>query len=157
MSPWAVARPCAFPGCASMQPCPIHGKRRHTRSVRFGESNTKERGYGWDWQKLRTILIGERPVCERCGQSPTKELHHIVPIADAPHLRLEPANIRALCKKCHAAAHVQIDTDKRRTRAERTPAPPLPRDGAEPFTTGRGDSHTQQHAPDYSKNRRHHE
>jgi 5-methylcytosine-specific restriction endonuclease McrA len=34
-----------------------------------------------------------------------EEVHHIVPICEAPHLRLDVKNLVALCKKCHRKRH----------------------------------------------------
>ena len=59
------------------------------------------------WKKLRKFLK-QQPAyqfCEICRSSgiltPVEHLDHIVPIAEAWDLRLEPKNIRPLCRKCH--------------------------------------------------------
>lgn len=70
---------------------------------------TKQRGYGWDWQQLSARYRTNNPLCEDCLQSgkvvPADEVHHIQPIADAPHLRLAIENLVAVCKDCHRRRH----------------------------------------------------
>lgn len=45
------------------------------------------------------------PRCQACGLRPTEEVHHVEPIADAPHRAYDAANLMALCRDCHAKAH----------------------------------------------------
>ena len=44
-------------------------------------------------------------MCERCLEAgrvtATTECHHIISIADAPHLMMERSNIIAVCHQCH--------------------------------------------------------
>lgn len=78
-------------------------------SMRAPELSSAKRGYGSDWRKLRGWYIQQHPFCEdckACGKvTPAVDVHHIKKIADRPDLRLEPTNLRALCKSCHDAAH----------------------------------------------------
>jgi len=70
---------------------------------------TAERGYDHDWRTLSERIRKARPLCEDCLEqgkvTPSKECHHVVKITDAPHLRLEPRNIVAICKQCHNVRH----------------------------------------------------
>ncbi len=66
--------------------------------------------------KERTIVsrrgkdLAEHPYCERqgkCGRLPASmrlatEVHHKQPVASRPDLRLDPANLEALCHACHS-------------------------------------------------------
>jgi len=74
------------------------GKRRAARS-------TIEAGYGWDWQQLAKRFRAEHPLCEECKKqgiaTESEEVHHIVPISEAPWLRLVRSNLMALCVPCH--------------------------------------------------------
>jgi 5-methylcytosine-specific restriction protein A len=76
------------------------GKKRATQG-------TTKAGYGWDWQQLRQRFIAENPLCSECAKSgvatSADEVHHIVPIAESPWLRLEWNNLVALCVPCHRA------------------------------------------------------
>lgn len=79
------------------------------------KQKTHEAGYGWDWQQLRKLYWECNPVCEECERQgrPTieaDEVHHIIPIAEAPWLRLEWSNLMSLCVPCHR----RIDEARRR-------------------------------------------
>ncbi len=50
-------------------------------------------------QRARRRLFALRPVCEGCNQRPSVERHHIIRVADGG--TDEPANILALCLRCH--------------------------------------------------------
>jgi len=60
------------------------------------------RGYDRAWQRLRLAYLQAHPVCVFCGQ-PAEVADHIVPIAVAPHRRLDWTNLRAVCVGCHNA------------------------------------------------------
>lgn len=54
--------------------------------------------------------MDEQPICADCEKRgppyrPGKELHHIEPIAAAPHKRLDRSNVEMLCEECHDARH----------------------------------------------------
>lgn len=80
--------------------CPACGGRKHRLT-------TRERGYDYAWQKFTKRIKAERPTCEdqainHPGQvRASEEIHHIAKVKDAPHLRLEPSNVLALCGQCH--------------------------------------------------------
>jgi 5-methylcytosine-specific restriction protein A len=46
------------------------------------------------------------PLCRLCRETgllvAAEDVDHIVPIGDAPHRRLDPGNLRSLCKSCHS-------------------------------------------------------
>jgi len=46
-------------------------------------------------------LLAERSICERCGTNPSTEIHEVVTRARGGSI-LDPANCRALCRRCHA-------------------------------------------------------
>lgn len=46
-------------------------------------------------------LLEERRICERCGTNPSTEIHEVVTRARGGSI-LDPANCRALCRRCHA-------------------------------------------------------
>ena len=87
------------------------GKRRSARS-------TVDNGYGWDWQKLSSLYRKENPLCVECANrgiaTAAKEVHHIVPIDEAPWLRLSVSNLMALCVPCHR----RIDQERRKTNVQ---------------------------------------
>lgn len=66
---------------------------------------TKQRGYGNDWRKLSLHKRTIDPLCEHClshgKTTPATEVHHIIPIASAPHLRMDTDNLMSVCHACH--------------------------------------------------------
>jgi 5-methylcytosine-specific restriction protein A len=65
------------------------------------------RGYDRLWRKFRLVYLASNPLCVDCQAkgliTPATEPHHIAKLADRPDLRLDPANIMALCQECHSA------------------------------------------------------
>jgi len=83
---------------------------RSTPGASTTYKTTKQRGYGADWKELSERYRKHHPLCEDCLANdktvPACEVHHIVPISVDPSLRLEWANLAALCNTCHAGRHV---------------------------------------------------
>lgn len=65
-----------------------------------------QRGYGRDWRRVRAEKLWDQPCCEDCLDeglvTPAVEVHHLVKVRNAPHLRLEMENLRSLCKSHHS-------------------------------------------------------
>lgn len=79
-------------------------------SGRSGQrNNSTARGYDRQWRNLRLRFLAEYPLCQNCIEHdrvrPAVEVHHIKRIVDAPQLRLQWSNLRALCLECHARVH----------------------------------------------------
>lgn len=113
--PRSPERPCDYPTCSSTaRPgkhyCAKHGgleydKRRGTAA---------QRGYGAEWARLSSdyrALIGNQ--CEivvggqRCAGK-CEAVHHIEPVATAPHRRLDRTNLVGLCRSHHAYAEQNV-------------------------------------------------
>jgi len=77
------------------------------RGKQHAKHKTTDAGYGWDWQQLRARFIQEHPCCAECQRrgitTAASEVHHVIPIAEAPWLRLEWKNLMSLCVPCHRA------------------------------------------------------
>lgn len=62
---------------------------------------TTQRGYGWQWQKLRLIILAEEPLCRFCRErglvTPADEVDHI----DGNAHNNDRDNLRPLCRPCH--------------------------------------------------------
>ena len=106
---------CAVQGCATVtlgRYCNRHARAR-TRFDNRGGSTA--RGYGYDWQKLQRWHLQAHPLCADCEAlgitKPAKDVDHIVPIAVDPSRRLDPSNLRSLCRSCHNA---KTTADQRR-------------------------------------------
>jgi 5-methylcytosine-specific restriction endonuclease McrA len=58
---------------------------------------------GWEWQRLKALILGrDRYICAICGAIATT-VDHIVPIAAGGSNA--PANLRSLCAICHDERH----------------------------------------------------
>ena len=62
------------------------------------------RGYDADWRQARDLYLAEHMVCERCRRQLSSLVHHRRPLREGGN-RLDPANLEALCRKCHGLAH----------------------------------------------------
>ena len=77
------------------------------RPKRTGESRRRE--YDRKWRVCSENFRAHNPLCFDCSKegkvTPSQDVHHIVPIREAPHLRLDPKNLVALCRACHNRRH----------------------------------------------------
>jgi 5-methylcytosine-specific restriction endonuclease McrA len=64
-----------------------------------GRPTRTQRGYDYSWNKLSKQLREQQPFCSIPGCN-NKDLtvDHIIPLSDAPYLRLEISNLRVLCR-----------------------------------------------------------
>jgi 5-methylcytosine-specific restriction protein A len=90
--------------CGAVQPCEVH--RRRSTSKRSKDYDNK-------WRVLSERLRALRPICEDClaqgRHDPATEVHHIIPVTQAPKLRLEQSNLVCLCGHCHRERHRRIN------------------------------------------------
>lgn len=67
--------------------------------------NSAERGYDALWRRLRDWFMRRNPRCELCLKQGVSRkgtvVDHRKSIAEAPELRLDPSNLRTLCKHHH--------------------------------------------------------
>ena len=66
------------------------------------------------WRTLRKqILARDGYRCVVCGAALGKgqyRIDHIIPMKQAPHLALEPRNLRSLCSRCDGQSHQERGT-----------------------------------------------
>ena len=71
--------------------------------------NTTQHGYDNTWRLLSERVRTEFPLCQMCADkgivTAASEVHHIVPIDEAPWLRLERSNLMSVCADCHSVIH----------------------------------------------------
>jgi 5-methylcytosine-specific restriction endonuclease McrA len=53
---------------------------------------------------FRVWLLGERPLCERCGTQPSVVVHHVRRLRNHPEDLCNQTWCQALCKCCHDRA-----------------------------------------------------
>lgn len=97
----------------------VIGKRRTAAAAcgpkRYdGRASAADRGYDPSWREFRRLEFGRHPTCEHCWQwegrsTKTREIEHVIPIeGPTDPLRLDPANVRGLCRR-HHARKTQLD------------------------------------------------
>lgn len=71
--------------------------------------------YGSKWDKYAKQYKLENPLCVNCLErgivKPSEEVHHVIPVNEAPELMFEASNLKALCIPCHK----QEDNERRRS------------------------------------------
>lgn len=103
------SRPCTTPMCPNFATkgwkCDLHAKQVQAKYDKI-RGNSYERGYDRQWIKVREIKLSINPLCEKCVvETPAVLVHHIVPVADNPNLKLVLDNLQSLCVACHEKIH----------------------------------------------------
>lgn len=106
--PSKALRYCSFPGCPERVEkgrCKAH-QQQGKRDWDQHRGNADQRGYDAGWRKLRQVFLAMNPMCADCSASGrialATDVHHVAKVQDAPHLRLDPSNLMALCHECHS-------------------------------------------------------
>ena len=95
---------CLQPGCPNY--ATAHGYcAQHQRAVNTHSVSRSKQGYDRVWQRFRAWYLGQHPLCVECERGGVvalaDHLHHKIPLAEAPDLRLDENNVEGLCKSCH--------------------------------------------------------
>lgn len=98
---------CAEQGCRTLitsgRYCDDH-KRRRKRKNKYKHSN-KSFYNSSIWQRTRDFIYErDKGRCQRCGKfvfGRDAHVHHVIPISVDERLKLEPNNLKLLCKDCH--------------------------------------------------------
>lgn len=90
----SLPRPCI--GCG--EPIPTGSRCPECKPTQPAKPSAASRGYDHRWQQLSERVRRASPFCEQCGSTDDLTADHIIPKAEAPELRLEPLNVRVLCR-----------------------------------------------------------
>ena len=70
------------------------------------------------WKALSQYMRMENPICQRCNDAITEDVHHIlspfefgISHAEAMRRLLDPDNLICLCRECHNILHGNIKKD----------------------------------------------
>lgn len=86
-------------------------KRKKTKSIYHHANKEFYRSRGWKSMR-QFVYERERGCCQVCGKfvfGKQAQVHHIVPVAKNPLLKLEPKNLMLVCPKCH----VKVENDNK--------------------------------------------
>ena len=107
----SLLKPCLTPGCPRYAEGTAYCTE-HRRQFAEGRGTTKQRGYDDRWKRVRILQLHRQPLCEDCFSvgvyRPAKQVHHMLPIATHPRLRLALSNLRSLCTACHAKYSTRV-------------------------------------------------
>jgi 5-methylcytosine-specific restriction enzyme A len=106
----------------------VSGRCSCSREASRRRGTSTSRGYDADWHRLRKSHLQVEPLCRFC-----LERNRFIAAADVDHIdpfdgladprRLDPANLRSLCRSCHrkrhARSHGVSDHSKPRARNHR--------------------------------------
>ena len=74
-----------------------------------------KRWRGRRWSALATSVRARHPICERCKERFSEEVHHSVPLHKGGSL-YDPRNLVALCKECHHEITTRLITQIRASK-----------------------------------------
>lgn len=102
--PYAPLKPCSNHGCPLFRKPGSMFCETHTvaddAADRDRRGSSSERGYDYQWGKIRLMKLRQNPICETpgCGHA-SEEVHHL----DGNSLNRAQENLQALCKRHHSA------------------------------------------------------
>lgn len=104
-------RPCKHPGCRKLTTdgyCEEHRKimerkYRNRQDAKRGTAN--ERGYNWNWHKVRNAKLSDNPLCERCDKKGRVVVAVLVHHKDRNPRNNTDSNLESLCAACHEDEH----------------------------------------------------
>jgi 5-methylcytosine-specific restriction protein A len=107
--PYKSPSPCRVNGCKELTIkgyCIIHTREDNTKRRRARKVYSNDPFYqSKEWKALRTYHIETHPYCVKCWVvgvvRPAKVVDHIIPIRNAPHLRLSRDNLQSMCVPHH--------------------------------------------------------
>lgn len=107
--PIAPPKPCRHPGCGKLVNdgsgyCPNHKRAKPGSFADKSRGTAKERGYGWQWQKLRELILKrDSGLCQPCLSNGrvtvATHVDHKTPKARGGTDGEE--NLQAICVTCH--------------------------------------------------------
>jgi 5-methylcytosine-specific restriction protein A len=98
---------CNYPGCPHLTTkryCPQHQKKAD-QDYEQGRGTAIERGYDYNWHKIRTLKLNYNPLCERCLLIGRAVIARLVHHKDSNPYNNDDNNLESLCEPCHDAEH----------------------------------------------------
>lgn len=106
---------CRWPGCPEIvkgaEYCEQH-LRQNNKQTDARRGSARQRGYDTTWEHFRNWFMNQagNQICHRCLELKGEivkagVVHHIIPLADRPDLRLVEDNCQPLCFQCHEEIH----------------------------------------------------
>ena len=104
-------RPCRYPGCPHLTGdrsgyCEEHLKQTR-REYDRERGSSRQRGYGYRWQKYTKVYLAGHPLCALCAKKKPPVIRaatlvdHIKPHRGDYDLFWDPENHQSACDECH--------------------------------------------------------
>lgn len=98
-------RECAHPGCHELTRNNRCDKHRKQTLFEAQRETSNQRGYNYQWGKVRAKFLSTHSLCDTCYQkgiiTVAKIVHHI----DEDQRNNDEDNLRSLCRDCHEQLH----------------------------------------------------
>lgn len=99
------SRPCKYPRCPHLAVkdgyCELHYKQIQRQTDQKRGTST-ERGYNYQWRKIRAYVLNREPLCRECANegrvTPAVAVHHI----DGNVHNMSLDNLEPICQSCHS-------------------------------------------------------
>jgi 5-methylcytosine-specific restriction endonuclease McrA len=107
-----IIRLCTVPTCgkerrAGSARCDEHAKAYERERSAYRRDDSHKSFYDRKkWRICARRIKFERPICERCDEAISQEVHHEPPLSEllaAGRNPFDPTVLVALCKPCHSA------------------------------------------------------
>ena len=100
--------------CIEVIPRPEKREASSAKYLTLAKAHGKRsKDYDNQWRVLSERFRAFNPLCADCEihqrSEPATEVHHIIPIEQAPSRRLDQDNLVALCTACHKARHRRLN------------------------------------------------
>src|SRR5450631_3700570 len=104
---------------SNVKTCATHGtilqpRQRCSQCDHHHDGAGLESRHSMAWRRYRRLVLYQRPLCELCKAAgltvPATEVHHLVERAHGGTLFPGDAGVQALCKPCHSAQSLMIQS-----------------------------------------------
>jgi len=83
-------------------------KEEHFKRLSERKKDYQQLYYTAEWRKITKELKTKFPICQRCNNNPTTDIHHISRHYGDETLFFDRNNLIALCNDCHNVLEMQI-------------------------------------------------
>jgi 5-methylcytosine-specific restriction endonuclease McrA len=102
---------CSAAGCSAIvtrgrcaKHAALHQRREVARKAEYEARRPARAVPTWHakWREISRARLAAYPLCESCHLAPSVEVHHKVSVRADPSRGLDPTNVMAVCRPCHA-------------------------------------------------------
>ena len=94
--------------CEGCKPKADANNRRGRDRYEEQRGTPEERGYGYEWKKIRDAHLKEFPWCARCIEAGISERARVVHHINGNQFINDPGNLLGMCRDCHEREHGRL-------------------------------------------------